>query len=165
MLYDPQNFLHSMCVFAAARAGTALNPAVDVNYMMFGSAGPWNLFLNSADESSSPDPYAVVHIYGGAHERNNPKPTIAVQLAVFGSSDFTTGTLANALYRSFCLTNQEQELRMRSIPGFKVADNSGDGSWMLVNAVVHTPPSNLGRDTRGRLKIVSNFDLGFFKAD
>jgi hypothetical protein len=178
MLYDPQNFLHSMCLWAANRSTGyisgdtqfgAINPPVPVNYgpQANGTNEPkYNLFMNRASEDVAADPFAVVRVYGGSHERSNPTVTAAVQLATMVTqANAPAGwTLANALYRCFCLDPQEKELRCVSAPGVKLTDNSADGSWMLVSAKVTNAPGQIGTDDRGRLKIVSNFDLAFYKA-
>jgi hypothetical protein len=164
MLYDPQNFLHSYCTWAAARAATILSPALVVAYCRFGGSAPFNLFLNQADEDFAADNFASVRIYGGAKERNNPKPTIAVNIMTVGKSDPDAGRLAHGLFRAFVLDNQEKELRARDIPGLKLDDNSSDGTWRLISAVTVSPPGQIGRDERGRVKISCNFDLGYFKS-
>jgi hypothetical protein len=170
MLYDPMNFLHSHATYAAAQAAIELSPALPVYYAPYGQsaagavAAPWNLFLNNADESIAMAEYSVLRIFGGSHERNNPKPTINVQCKTIGKSNVNAWMQANGLYRLLCLDKQEHELRQLSVSGFKIADNSADGIWTLVNAVTISTPGQIGRDDRGRVEIVSNFSLGFYKA-
>jgi hypothetical protein len=169
MLYDPMNFLHSHATHAAGSAATVLSPALPVYYAPYGlnangaAAKPWNLFVNNADESIAMAEYSALRIFGGSHERNNPKVIISVQCETIGQSNVNAWTQANGLYRLLCLDNQEHELRMLTLPGFKIADNSADGTWTLVDALTLNTPAQVGRDNRGRIKIVSNFSLGFYK--
>ncbi len=167
MLYDPINFLHSHATYAALAAAQQQSPAVAIAYAPFGTgtpAGPFNLWLNNATEGPNcGDPYTVLRSFGGSHERNNPKVTINVQAETIGKSNLAAWSTANALYRALVLNNQERELRMLTIPGFKAIDNSADGSWMLVDAVTINLPAQVGRFENGRVKIVSNFSLGFYK--
>ncbi len=152
------DFLHSLCKWFVAQAA-ALSPTVSIAY----ATGVLDqLFRWEANEQSAdPALYSVASVYGAGGSRPDflrPKPIINVQVSTYAQSNKAAANRADVLFQS--LTQSGYPMRMQQVPGYAAADNSSTGIWLLVNADWRQRPGMVGRDDRGRAKIVFNFEIG-----
>jgi hypothetical protein len=152
------DFLHSLCRYLVAQAA-ALTPAVPIAYAT-GTAD--QLFRWEATESSADTLYSVLVIYGGSPDFLRAKPSISLQVSTYGQSNKALAARADVLFAALTAADGSP-LRMQSIPGYKAADNSSNGHWLIVNADWKQRPGLIGRDDRGRAKWVFNFEIGIEK--
>ena len=165
MIYDLSNFLHSYCRYAVV-AAAAQTPALALVYRT-ADGSVRNLWRNEAIEdapgATSPlcgDPRCVAMIYRGGRDRLNPRPEVSIQLMTVGTSNDAAMAFAQGVFEAFALDAAGRELRMAAITGYTVADAS-DSTYTLISAVVQSSPGLIGRDDRGRARVVGNIDVGF----
>ena len=166
MVTNLPNFVHSYLTWAVARAA-ALTPPVTWTYGTGTLRTLWrNEILERTNTGStainSADPAAVVMTAGGSNDRNTPVAIARLQLAAYGSGNDATMQLAQQLFELMALDSVGRELRQQQIPGFAAIDNSATNAWMILGVVVLNRPSQVGRDERNRVKIVSNLEVSTY---
>lgn len=158
-----EDFLHSLCTWMVGSAA-AFTPPVAIAY----AAAPRTLTRTIAKEepggANVTDPYAVLRIYGGPpFEQWHPLCRQDVQCQAVsseGKGDEAGLALVWTLFQTL-LDATGKPIRMATISGFKAADNSTDGTYLVHHVDPKQRPGFTGRDERGRALATFNFEVGF----
>lgn len=159
------NFLHSLAKWAVARAA-ARSPTVALAYL---AGPPRDLFRSRAVRDDATDPHSVIRLTGGPPPTNDPLPRASVQVMTWGLDAEAAMARAGVLYECLCVDPADTSgghapPRMVVIDGYKAADDSGDGHWLVVSIDPLQRPGYLGPDGE-REQVAFNFDVGFVKKD
>jgi hypothetical protein len=135
MPFDAGNFLD---VLAAAIA-----TAASLNYA--NANQPRALWRHAAVEGGCTDPYSVLKIYGGSLSFV-PVPSCSIQCETIGTGNDATFARAVAVHATL-LDGNGRPVRMKAISGYRL------------NGIDLRAPGLVGRDDKGRAKVVFNFDV------
>lgn len=154
------DFLHSLLTWMVGNAA-AFTPAVTLAYV----ATPRQLWRQQADEAAAADPYAVLRTYPGPPLQWSPLAKMNLQVQVTASQtagDEAGLQLAWVLFQTL-VESDGKPVRMRTINGFKAADNTADGTYLLHHLDPLQRPGSMFRDDRGRSGWGFNVEVGFYR--
>jgi hypothetical protein len=162
MRSDPTNFLHSFAKVLVTRAA-AQTPSVALAY----AGTPRSLWILKAIEGvDCADPYSVMAVYPGKPPLwGDRSDNLSVQVMTIGSDDAATSSRARCLFECFAdPASGGQPIRMLQFNGYKLADDSADGTWQITAADPLQAPGFIGRTAdAGRRMESFNVDLRLTK--
>jgi hypothetical protein len=154
------DFLHSLITWMVGNAA-AFTPAVTLAY----ASTPRQIWRQQANESATADPYAVLRTYPGPPLAWHPLSLMNLQVQTTASQDAGREAgleLAWQLYQTL-VASDGKPVRMATINGFKAADNSADGTYLLHHLDPLQRPGGTGVDDRGRSLAGFNMEVGFYR--
>jgi hypothetical protein len=162
MRTDPTNFLHSFAKVLVTRAA-AQTPSVALVY----AGAPRSLWTLKAIEGvDCMDPYTVLAVYPGKPLiYGDRSDNLSIQVMTIGSDDAATSSRARCLFECFTdPPSNGQPIRMLQFNGYRLADDSADGTWQITAADPLQAPGFIGRTADSARRMESfNVDLEIAK--
>lgn len=169
MQIDLNNFLHSLAKYIVATAA-AQTPSVVIPYAYDAAhatpPGKLGLWRHEVQEDFASDPYSVLRVYGGPPTISHPLLRMNVQCMTVGIADEDAIARAYSVFQTLFdgAGSAGNPKLMRGINGYLAADDSADGTYLLVYLWAQQRcPGLLGRDDRGRREVDFNFEIGVHK--
>jgi hypothetical protein len=107
------------------------------------------IWTHAVDEFVAGDPYTLLRIWGGPVRSILPMPRVSIQAATKATADAKAWEQIEKVFAAVCDNAGRPKIEW-AIEGYTVKGIIG-----------LRPPGQIGRDDRGRVELVFNFDAAF----